>query len=65
MKCIETAQLMELPSDAGDPETSATRPPSEFDHEALPEFSTDYTEAEYLLSGGNGDVRGFLDGGQP
>lgn len=35
---------------AGTPETSATREPSEID-EALPEFSADYAETEYLLSG--------------
>jgi hypothetical protein len=43
-------KLREIPAGSGVPETSATRPPSEFD-ESLPEFSTDYTEAEYLLSG--------------
>lgn len=32
------------------PETSATRPPSEFD-ETLPEFAPDYTETEHLLAG--------------
>jgi Alpha/beta hydrolase domain len=44
------AQLREMPAGAGVPETSAMRPPSGFD-EALPEFSADYTEVEYLLSG--------------
>jgi hypothetical protein len=34
----------------GVPETSATRPPSEFD-ETLPEFAADYTESEHLLAG--------------
>ncbi len=43
-------QLREMPAGSGVPETSATRPPSEFD-EALPEFSDEYTEVEYLLSG--------------
>jgi hypothetical protein len=43
-------QLREMPAGSGSPETSATRPPSEFD-EVLPEFSADYTENEYLLSG--------------
>ncbi|WP_231995122.1 alpha/beta hydrolase domain-containing protein [Mycobacterium sp. 852002-10029_SCH5224772] len=43
-------QLRELPCGSGVPETSATRPPSEFD-EDLPEFSENYTEAEYLLVG--------------
>ena len=42
--------LREMPVGSGNPETSATRPPSEFD-ETLPEFSDDYTETEYLLSG--------------
>ena len=42
--------LREMPAGAGVPETSATRSPSEFD-EALPEFSDEYTEVEYLLSG--------------
>lgn len=43
-------RLLEIPCGAGFPETSATRPPSEFDHD-LPEFSEDYTEVEYLLAG--------------
>ena len=43
-------QLREMPSGSGVPETSATRPPSQFD-EALPEFSAEYTETEYLLAG--------------
>jgi hypothetical protein len=42
--------LREIPVGSGVPETSATRPPSEFD-ETLPEFSNDYTETEHLLSG--------------
>ena len=42
--------LREMPTGSGVPETSATRPPSEFD-ETLPEFSDEYTEVEYLLSG--------------
>jgi hypothetical protein len=46
----DVTQLREMPAGSGVPETSATRPPSEFD-ETLPEFSTDYTETEYLLSG--------------
>lgn len=41
-------RLLAMP--AGVAQTSATRPPSEFD-ETLPEFSADYTEVEYLLSG--------------
>ncbi|OBG28685.1 hypothetical protein A5672_03865 [Mycobacterium alsense] len=43
-------QLREMPTGPGVPETSATRPPSEFD-QTLPEFAADYTEAEYLLEG--------------
>lgn len=43
-------RLREVPCGSGCPETSATRPPSQFD-EALPEFSDGYTEAEYLVSG--------------
>lgn len=43
-------KLREMPAGAGIPETSATRPPSEFE-ELLPEFSDDYLETEYLLSG--------------
>ena len=46
----DMTQLREMPAGSGVPETSATRPPSEFD-EALPEFSNEYTEVEYLLSG--------------
>jgi Alpha/beta hydrolase domain len=46
----DVTQLREMPAGSGVPETSATRPPSEFD-ETLPEFSTDYTETEYLLCG--------------
>jgi len=42
--------LREMAAGSGVPETSANRPPSEFD-EALPEFSDEYTEIEYLLSG--------------
>jgi hypothetical protein len=42
--------LREMPVGAGIPETSAARPPSEFD-ETVPEFSADYTETEYLLCG--------------
>ncbi|OBF66385.1 hypothetical protein A5753_06625 [Mycobacterium sp. 852002-51971_SCH5477799-a] len=42
--------LREMPCGSGVPETSATRPPSQFD-EALPEFADDYAEAEYLLCG--------------
>lgn len=43
-------RLFEIPCGAGVPETSATRPPSEFDDD-LPKFSEDYTEVEYLLAG--------------
>lgn len=43
-------RLVEMPRGAGVPETSATRPPSEFDDD-LPKFSEDYTEVEYLLAG--------------
>ena len=43
-------RLLAMPAIAGAPETSATRPPSDLD-ETLPEFSADYTEIEYLLSG--------------
>ncbi|MGO9101936.1 MAG: alpha/beta hydrolase domain-containing protein [Mycobacterium sp.] len=46
----DMTHLREMPAGSGVPETSATRPPSEFD-EALPEFSDEYTEVEYLLSG--------------
>jgi hypothetical protein len=46
----EVTQLREIPAGSGIPETSALRPPSECD-EALPEFSDEYTEIEYLLSG--------------
>jgi Alpha/beta hydrolase domain len=46
----DMTQLREMPAGSGVPETSATRPPSEFD-EALPELSDEYTEVEYLLSG--------------
>lgn len=46
----DMTQLREIPCGSGVPETSATRPPSEFDDE-LPEFSDDYAEAEYLLAG--------------
>jgi Alpha/beta hydrolase domain len=44
------AQLREMPAGSGVSETSATRPPSEF-VEIVPEFSADYIETEYLLSG--------------
>jgi Alpha/beta hydrolase domain len=43
-------ELREMPTGSGIPETSATRAPSQFD-ETLPEFSDQYTETEYLLSG--------------
>ncbi|MGV0046832.1 alpha/beta hydrolase domain-containing protein [Mycobacterium colombiense] len=46
----DMTQLLKMPCGAGIPETSATRPPSQFD-ETLPEFSDDYAEAEQLLSG--------------
>ena len=44
------ARLLPIPAGAGTPETSATRPPSEFD-DALPAFSADYVEDEHLLAG--------------
>jgi hypothetical protein len=47
-KVIEMTHLQVMPP--GVAETSATRPPSEFD-EALPEFSAEYVETEYLLAG--------------
>ena len=60
--------LREMTAATGVPETSANRPPSEFD-EALPEFSDDYTEIEYLLSGiantYTGPITGPAHGGQP
>jgi Alpha/beta hydrolase domain len=43
-------ELREMPTGSGIPETSATRPPSEFE-EALPKFLDEYAETEYLLSG--------------
>ncbi|OMB94496.1 alpha/beta hydrolase domain-containing protein [Mycobacterium colombiense] len=43
-------ELEEVPCGSGVSETSATRPPSQFD-EDLPEFSNEYAEFEYLLSG--------------
>lgn len=43
-------RLLEIPCGAGVPETSATRPPSEFDDD-LPEVSENYIEVEYLLAG--------------
>ena len=46
----DVTRLREMPAGSGVPETSATRPPSEFD-ETLPEFSDEYIEVEYLLSG--------------
>jgi hypothetical protein len=46
----ERTRLLTIPAGAGVPETSATRPPSDFD-EILPEFSAEYTEAEYLVAG--------------
>jgi len=46
----QVTQLREMPPGAGVAETSATRPPSEFD-ETLPAFSDDYAEVEYLLCG--------------
>jgi Alpha/beta hydrolase domain len=46
----DMTQLREMLAGSGVPETSATRRPSEFD-EILPEFSADYIEVEYLLSG--------------
>jgi hypothetical protein len=56
-----TAQLREVPEGAGVAETSATRPPSEFD-ESLPRFSDEYTEAEYLLSGTASSYAGPVTG---
>lgn len=47
---MAVTQMHDVPCGSGVPETSATRPPSQFD-EALPDFSDDYAEAEYLLSG--------------
>jgi Alpha/beta hydrolase domain len=44
------ARLLPIRAGAGNPETSATRPPSEFD-DALPAFSADYIEGEHLLAG--------------
>jgi Alpha/beta hydrolase domain len=49
-KAFEMTRLLAMPAGAGAAQTSATRPPSEFD-ETLPEFSADYTEVENLLSG--------------
>ena len=46
----DTTQLREMPAGSGVPETSADRPPSEFE-EAMPEFSAEYVEEEYLLTG--------------
>lgn len=46
----DMTRLLEIPSGAGVPETSASRPSSEFDDD-LPEFSETYTEVEYLLAG--------------
>ncbi|MGA7051949.1 MAG: alpha/beta hydrolase domain-containing protein [Mycobacterium sp.] len=46
----ELTRLLTIPAGAGVPETSATRPPSDFD-ETVPEFSVGYAEAEYLLAG--------------
>jgi hypothetical protein len=43
-------ETLPIPPGAGVPETSATRPASEFD-EALPAFSADYAEEECLLAG--------------
>lgn len=45
-----TARLLPIPVGSGIPETSATRPPSDFD-DSLPAFSGDYVETEYLLAG--------------
>jgi hypothetical protein len=60
-KAFEVARLLAMPADAGAPETSATRPPSELD-EILPEFSADYTEVEYLLSGAANSYAGPATG---
>ncbi|KLO40082.1 hypothetical protein ABW17_18040 [Mycobacterium nebraskense] len=54
-------QLYEVTCGLGVPETSATRPPSQFD-ESLPEFSDGYAEAEYLLSGTAGCYAGPATG---
>jgi hypothetical protein len=50
MNDFTMTQLREIPCGSGIAETSATRPPSEFD-ESLPEFSDEYTEVEYLFAG--------------
>jgi hypothetical protein len=54
-------RLLAMPAGSGVAETSATRPPSEFD-EILPEFSADYTEVEYLLSGTGNSYAGPATG---
>jgi hypothetical protein len=45
-----TTQLLAVPTGAGIPETSARRPPSEFD-DMIPEFGDDYVEDENLVAG--------------
>jgi hypothetical protein len=60
-RTADATQLREIPPGAGVAETSATRPPSEFD-ESLPAFSVDYTEVEYLLSGVAGTYTGPATG---
>jgi len=57
----DMTQLREMPAGSAVPETSATRPPSEFD-EALPEFSDEYTEVEYLFSGTASSYAGPVTG---
>jgi hypothetical protein len=57
----DTTQLREIPAGSGVPETSATRPPSQFD-ETLPEFSDDYTEVEWLLAGTANSYTGPVTG---
>jgi hypothetical protein len=57
----DMTQLREMPAGSAVPETSATRPPSEFD-ETLPEFSDEYTEVEYLLSGTASSYAGPVTG---
>jgi hypothetical protein len=60
-KAFEVTRLLAMPADAGAPETSATRPPSDLD-EILPEFSADYIEVEYLLSGAANSYAGPATG---
>jgi hypothetical protein len=57
----DMTQLREMLAGSAVPETSARRPPSEFD-QALPEFSDEYTEVEYLLSGTANSYAGPVTG---